>query len=230
MSFATQVLDFYFSLPNSFTPPNGVETIFPFENPETRRVMEIFFNKYYADDNPRTLIFGINPGRHGAGITGIGFTDPILLEEKCGIANTLERRSELSAQFICEVVDAYGGPEKFYGDFLFTTVLPFGLLKNGKNYNYYDDKETLAYFDGFIKESIKKQMAFDGARKDIVCIGQGKNLKYLETLNKEEKLFERIDVIPHPRWVMQYRRKEKEKYIQTYIDTLVAAKEGREHA
>ena len=230
MSFATQVLDFYFSLPNSFTPPNGVETIFPFENPETRRVMELFFNKYYADDNPRTLIFGINPGRHGAGITGIGFTDPILLEEKCGIANTLERRSELSAQFICEVVDAYGGPEKFYGDFLFTTVLPFGLLKNGKNYNYYDDKETLAYFDGFIKESIKKQMAFDGARKGIVCIGQGKNLKYLETLNKEEKLFERIDVIPHPRWVMQYRRKEKEKYIQTYIDTLVAAKEGREHA
>jgi len=228
--FSSQILDFYFSLPNSFTPSNGVETIFPFENPETRRVMEIFFNKYYADDNPRTLIFGINPGRHGAGITGIGFTDPILLEEKCGIANILERRSELSAQFICEVVDAYCGPEKFYGDFLFTTVLPFGLLKNGKNYNYYDDKETLAYFDGFIKESIKKQMAFEGAQKGIVCIGQGKNLKYLETLNKEEKLFERIDVIPHPRWVMQYRRKEKEKYIQTYIDTLVAAKEGRNHA
>jgi len=227
VSFATQILDFYFSLPNSFIPPNGVETIFPFENPETRRVMELFFNTYYADDNPRTLIFGINPGRHGAGITGIGFTDPILLEEKCGIANTLERRSELSAQFICEVVDAYGGPEKFYGDFLFTTVLPFGLLKNGKNYNYYDDKETLAYFDGFIKESIKKQMAFDEARKGIVCIGQGKNLKYLETLNKEEKLFEGIGVIPHPRWVMQYRRKEKEKYIQVYIDTLVAAKEGK---
>jgi len=227
--YAEEILDFYFSLPNSFTPPNGVERIFPFENPETRRVMEIFFNTYYADDDPRTLIFGINPGRHGAGITGIGFTDPILLEEKCGIANTLERRSELSAQFICEVVDAYGGPEKFYGDFLFTTVLPFGLLKNGKNYNYYDDKETLAYFDGFIKECIKKQMMFDGARRGIVCIGQGKNLKYLETLNKEEKLFERIDVIPHPRWVMQYRRKEKEKYIQTYIDTLVAAKEGEKH-
>jgi hypothetical protein len=25
-------------------------------------------------------------------------------------------------------------------------------------------------------------------------------------------------VIPHPRWVMQYRRKEKEKYIQVYLD------------
>ncbi len=224
MSLAEQILDFYFSLPITFTPPNGVEVIFPFDNPETRRVMELFFTKYYRDNNPRTLIFGINPGRHGAGITGIGFTDPVLLEEKCGIANTLERRSELSAQFICEAVDAYGGPEKFYGDFLFTTVLPFGLLKNGKNYNYYDDKETLAYFDAFIRESIQKQISFEGVCPNIVCIGQGKNLKYLEALNDERKLFTQIDVIPHPRWVMQYRRKEKQKYIDAYIEVLSKAR------
>ncbi len=184
--------------------------------------MEIFFQKYYNDDKARTLIFGINPGRHGAGITGIGFTDPILLEEKCGIANTLEHRSELSAQFICEVVEAYGGPESFYGDFLFTTVLPFGLLKNGKNYNYYDDKETLACFEPFIIESIRKQMAFENVSRKIICIGQGKNLKFLEKLNKEYGLFESIDVIPHPRWVMQYRRKEKEKYTQVYLDVFRA--------
>jgi len=34
------------------------------------------------------------------------------------------------------------------------------------------------------------------------------------------KLFDSISVIPHPRWVMQYRRKEKEKYIQVYLDVL----------
>jgi len=196
---------------------NGVEAIFPFDTPETKRVMEIFFHKYYDDTKERRLIFGINPGRHGAGITGIGFTDPILLEEKCGIANTLERRNELSAQFICEVVEAYGSPEAFYGDFLFTTVLPFGLLKDGKNYNYYDDKETLAYFEPFIIESIQRQMAFEDVSRHIVCIGQGKNLKFLESLNKRYELFESISVIPHPRWVMQYRRKEKQKYIGEYL-------------
>jgi len=224
MLFAEQVLNFYFTLPHTFHPPRGVEVIFPFDTPETRRVMEVFYNKYYADTRKRTLIFGINPGRHGAGITGIGFTDPILLEEKCGIANTLERRSELSAKFICEVVEAYGSPETFYGDFLFCTVLPFGLLKKGKNYNYYDDKETLAYFEPFIIESLQKQMAFEHVSRNIVCIGQGKNLKFLESLNRRYDLFDRIEVIPHPRWVMQYRRKEKEKYIGEYLRVLNAVR------
>ncbi|SFV68072.1 hypothetical protein MNB_SV-10-1583 [hydrothermal vent metagenome] len=73
--------------------------IFPFDKPGSRRVMEIFYLKDYDDENPRTLLLGINPGRNGAGVTGIGFTDPILLEEKCGIANTLEKRSELSGFF-----------------------------------------------------------------------------------------------------------------------------------
>jgi hypothetical protein len=186
--------------------------------------MALFYRKYYSDERQRTLIFGINPGRHGAGITGIGFTDPVLLEARCGIASTLERRSELSAQFICDVVEAYGGPEMFYGDFLFTTVLPFGLLKAGKNYNYYDDKETLAAFEPFIIESIKAQMGYANVSRDIVCIGQGKNLKFLEKLNQEQGLFDSISVIPHPRWVMQYRRKEKGKYIENYIEVLTFAK------
>ena len=220
MALSEEILDFYFHLPKEHQVPNGVEVIFPFDQAETRRVMETFYRKYYDDEDSRTLIFGINPGRHGAGITGIGFTDPILLEKKCGIPNTLERRSELSANFICEVVEAYGGPEIFYGDFLFTTVLPFGLLRNGKNYNYYDDKETLAYFEPLIVQSIQKQMAFSHVNRKIICIGQGKNLKYLRKLNDQYGLFENIDVIPHPRWVMQYRRKEKEKYIGAYLDVL----------
>lgn len=220
MSLADEILNFYFSLPQTFSPPNGIEVIFPFDNPETRRVMEIFYRKYYDNGAPRTLLFGINPGRNGAGLTGIGFTDPILIEEKCGIANTLEKRSELSASFICDVVEAYGGPEVFYGDFLFSTVLPFGLLRNGKNYNYYDDKETLAYFEPLITESIGKQMAFPSIQRKIATVGQGKNLACLERLNKQHGFFESIEILPHPRWVMQYRRKEKEKYIEHYLDVL----------
>jgi len=218
MQLSDRILDFYFSLPKAFNPPNGVKIIYPYDNPETRRVMEAFYSKYYDDTRPRTLLFGINPGRYGAGLTGVGFTDPILIEEKCGIANSLEKRSELSAAFICEVVDAYGGPERFYGDFLFSTVLPFGLLKNGKNYNYYDDKETLRYFEPLIVESIHKQMAYPNISCRIATIGQGKNLAYLKELNTRYNFFDAIEVLPHPRWVMQYRRKEKEKYIGGYLD------------
>ncbi len=220
MKLSEQILDFYFSLPKNFSPPNGVEIIYPYDIPETRRVMETFYRKYYDDTRPRRLLFGINPGRHGAGLTGVGFTDPILMEEKCGIANALEKRSELSANFICEVVDAYGGSEAFYGDFLFTTVLPFGLLRNGKNYNYYDDKKTLEYFEPLIVESIKKQIAYPNVSRHIATVGQGKNLAYLKALNIRYNFFDRIEVLPHPRWVMQYRRKEKEKYIQTYLEVL----------
>ncbi len=220
MKLSEQILDFYFSLPKNFSPPNGVEIIYPYDIPETRRVMETFYRKYYDDTRPRRLLFGINPGRHGAGLTGVGFTDPILMEEKCGIANALEKRSELSANFICEMVDAYGGPEAFYGDFLFTTVLPFGLLRNGKNYNYYDDKKTLEYFEPLIVESIKKQIAYPNVSRHIATVGQGKNLAYLKALNIRYNFFDRIEVLPHPRWVMQYRRKEKEKYIQTYLEVL----------
>ncbi len=220
MQFSEQILDFYFSLQKDFDPPNGVEIIYPYDKPETRRVMEAFYGKYYSDTRPRTLLFGINPGRHGAGLTGVSFTDPILIEEKCGIANTLEKRSELSANFICEVVDAYGKPEMFYGDFLFTTVLPFGLLRNGKNYNYYDDKATLHYFEPLIVESIRKQMAYPNVIRRIATVGQGKNLVYLKEFNARYDFFDTIEVLPHPRWVMQYRRKEKEKYIEVYLEVL----------
>ena len=83
---AESILDFYFSLQKPTNLPEGVEVIFPFDNAETRRVMELFYRKYYRDDRCRTLLFGINPGRFGAGLTGVGFTDPILIQSKCGIA------------------------------------------------------------------------------------------------------------------------------------------------
>ena len=45
-----------------------------------------------------TLILAINPGRLGAGVTNIAFTDPVHLERDCGIANDFPKREELSAQ------------------------------------------------------------------------------------------------------------------------------------
>ena len=218
MTFSKQILDFYFNLPKELPLPNGVEIIYPFNNVETKRVMETFFNKYYADNRPRTYLVGINPGRLGSGITGIGFADAYHLDKYCDIPNSFDKRVEISAAFMFEVIEAYGGVEKFYKDFFFTTVMPLGLLRNDKNYNYYDDLETQTVLEPFIEETLLKQMSFPQAKPDIICVGQGKNLKYLKAFNDKHHCFNSIEVVPHPRWVMQYRRKEKQKYIDTYLE------------
>ena len=102
-----------------------------------------------------------------------------------------------------EVMEAYGGVEKFYKDFFFTTTMPLGLLKEGKNYNYYDDMETQSALEAFITETLLKQMSFPQAKPNIICVGTGKNFKYLKIFNDKHKCFESIEVVPHPRWVMQ---------------------------
>ena len=220
MTFSEQILDFYFTLPRTLPLPDGVESIYPFDHAETRKVMQQFFEKYYADTHPRTYLVGINPGRFGSGITGVGFTDAYHLEHSCDIPNSLDKRVEISAAFMFEVIEAYGGAEKFYKDFFFTTVMPLGLLKHDKNYNYYDDKETQTALEPFIKETLLKQLSFPQAKPNIICVGTGKNLKYLKEFNEKHHCFESIDVVPHPRWVMQYRRKEKAKYIDVYLAAL----------
>jgi hypothetical protein len=217
MTLAKQILDFYFSLPKDLKLPKGITTIYPYDDVETKRVMKLFFEKYYADNNPRGFLVGINPGRFGSGITGIGFTDAVTLEKFCDIPNSFDKRVEVSATFIFEVIEAYGGVEKFYKDFYITSVMPMGLLKDGKNYNYYDDVKTQDSLEKFIKQSMDKQLAFGEYRRDIICIGQGKNLKYLEAYNKKHEVFDKILTVPHPRWVMQYKRKEKSKHIETYL-------------
>jgi hypothetical protein len=224
ISFSEQILDFYFNLPQTLPLTEGVELIYPWKDPEVQEVMQTFFHKYYDDTHPRTYLIGINPGRLGSGVTGIGFTDSYHLEAYCDIPNSFDKRKEASATFMFEVIAAYGGVEAFYKDFFFTTTMPLGLLKNGKNYNYYDDKETLDSLEPFIEETLLQQMSFTRKKPTIICVGQGKNLKYLQAFNARHDCFESIEVVPHPRWVMQYRRKEKEKYIEMYLEILTKVK------
>ena len=85
------------------------------------------------------------------------------------------------------------------------------------NYNYYDSRElTHAVYD-FMVESLQTQLAF-GINTDICfCFGTGKNEKFLRELNGSYHFFNRIVALEHPRYIMQYKAKTKQAYIDKYI-------------
>ena len=115
--------------------PNGFKVINPFiENPETMVVMKKFYDKFYNDDNIRKFIIGINPSRHGAGVTGVPFTDTKRLDSECGIKMESAYTHEVSSDSMYDVINALGGPEKFYKHFYINSPFPLALYreKNGK--------------------------------------------------------------------------------------------------
>jgi hypothetical protein len=218
-TFAQKAIAFHQNLKLEL-PETGIEVLNPFLQEKVMEHVSEFFMKYFNDDRPRTFLFGINPGRFGAGITGISFTDPVNLQEKCGIANNFEKRHELSSQFIYEVIDAYGGVKPFYDQFFMTAISPLGFVKEGKNINYYDEKPLKEMCTPFIEKQMISQLKIGANRKLAICIGGGKNLKYFQKLNERLGLFDDVLPLDHPRFVMQYRRKSKDQYVKKYLDTL----------
>ena len=198
--------------------PADVQMLLPFEDNSVKQIAKSFFSKFYNDNQKRRLILGINPGRFGAGVTGIAFTDPIRLKNILGIKNNLTQKAELSSQFIYQMIESYGGVLKFYSDFFISAVCPIGFIKDGKNLNYYDDRTLQKNLTEFIIKSLRAQIEF-GCSTDIVyCLGDGKNYKFLESLNRDENFFSRIIPLPHPRYIMQYKRKSIDRYVTLYLE------------
>jgi len=192
----------------------------PYQDPAAWRLCEQFYTQYYADAVSRVIVLGINPGRFGGGITGIPFTDPLTLEIECGIPNTLQKKTELSAEFIYRMIRAHGGPVQFYQRFYISALSPLGFTQDGKNLNYYDNKELEMKVTPFIIESLRAQLGF-GIRHDVCfCLGEGQNFKFLSQLNSSHHFFERIIPLAHPRFIMQYRRKKIDEYVADYREKM----------
>jgi hypothetical protein len=217
---ANKILQFYKSLPSDWILPPDIELLYPFDQPDTWDCVTQFYNKYFNDDQPRTLILGINPGRFGAGVTGIPFTDPKTLLEECNIDNPFPKKYELSAIFIYEIIDAYGGKERFYNDFFISSVCPLGFIKNGVNINYYDEKPVSEAVKPHIVEMMHRHIEVAGNTQRVYSLGKGLNYKFLKKLNDEHAFFDEVIPLPHPRWVMQYRRKSKDVIRDEIIDLL----------
>lgn len=224
MTFADKVTRFIkeLSYTGSRLPPE-IRVMNPYRESEgTMAIAEAFYHKFYNDNEPRSLILGINPGRFGAGVTGIPFTDSKRLISECKIPYSGKATHEPSSVFVYEMIHAFGGAEAFYKKFYINSVCPLGFTKSSeigkeKNYNYYDSSELMASVKDFIIDNIKKQIAL-GVRTDTCfCFGAGKNESYLRRLNQEHHFFGKIIALEHPRFIVQYRSANRKFYIDKYI-------------
>ena len=202
--------------------PDGISVMNPYRDyGHVLHWTDAFYKRFYGDLNPRRLILGINPGRLGAGQTGIPFTDSKRLWTYFRLGSPDELTHEASAAFVYRMIDAYGGVNEFYGRFLVSSICPLGFVqdKNGKqiNYNYYDSAQLQKAVTPFIVQCMEEQLSCSIDSSVVYCLGTGKNYKFLAQLNEEHKWFHAIVPLEHPRFIMQYKSSRVEEYIQKYL-------------
>lgn len=228
-SFGQKVIAYNRNLKYEKPLPQGFKVLNPYlDNPETMEVMSQFYDKYYSDQLIRRLILGINPGRLGAGTTGVPFTDTKKLREVCGIQMTSVQTHEVSAIFVYDMIAAYGGATSFYRDFYINSIFPLAIVRKTKtgwlNANYYDDKNLFESVEDFMIQSVKDHIRLGIDTSEVFVWGK-KNAAYFEKINKQGRLFDKVTVLEHPRYIQQYKTKQKKFYIQKYLQAFHQEKE-----
>ncbi len=217
--YADRLLHFLTTFAPPAELPPSVTAANPYVTEPSRGLLAAFAQKFYADDRPRVALLGINPGRFGGGTTGIAFTDPVALADACGIATDLPRRRELSSEFVYRFIGALGGPTAFYEHFYLGSAYPQVLLKDGLNHNYYDSPALIRTLWPQLLESLRQQAAI-GFRRDVVVSLGRRNAQFLRKLNQELHLFDEVIELDHPRFIMQYKRRQLAEYTAEYVATL----------
>ena len=228
--FANRMKNFNRSLHLNTVLPQDIDVLNPFrENPQTLAFSDAFYQKYYTDSNQRSAIFGINPGRFGGGLTGVPFTDFKRLQQVCGVDAKGATSHEPSSEFIYQMIAALGGADHFYLNFYINSVCPLGfIVHKGNNrwinYNYYDDKALFAAAKPFIVSTMKQQIALGLHTEECFCLGK-KNAQFFKIINNEHGFFKIITELPHPRYIIQYKRKQMDVFIDEYVQKLSGAVE-----
>jgi len=221
-TFADRVINFNTHLAYNQSLPKGFDVLNPYmDNPETMEVMRAFYHKFYNDNRQRKFIIGINPSRHGAGVTGVPFTDTKRLESECGIAMKSAHTHEISSVFMYDMIQQYGGVAKFYNDFYINSPFPLAIVRkasDGKwlNANYYDEDTLFKSVKDYMIATLKKHIALGVDTQKVFVLGK-KNATFLQKLNKEATLFGEMVVLEHPRFIQQYKSKEKQLYIDKFL-------------
>ncbi|MFD1630968.1 SMUG2 DNA glycosylase family protein [Pseudopedobacter beijingensis] len=227
MSFADKIIEFNRSLDYTGKLPDNFRVLNPYtDNPETMQVMQQFYHKYYNDSRQRKFIIGINPSRNGAGVTGVPFTDTKRLRDVCSITMTSAHTHEISSVFMYDMINAYGSAESFYKQFYINSPFPLAIIRKVKdgnwlNANYYDDRHLFAMVKDFMIQSLKNHIKLGLDTSEVYVLGK-KNADFIDKLNKSEKLFERMVILEHPRYIQQYKSRDKQFYIDKYLQAFYA--------
>lgn len=224
-SFGDKVIHFNKELNFTGALPEGFQVLNPYmDNPETMEVMKQFYKKFYSDTEQRKFIVGINPSRHGAGVTGVPFTDTKRLESICGIKMDSAHTHEISSVFMYDMIQEFGGASAFYKQFYINSPFPLAIVRKTKegnwlNANYYDDSNLFEMVKDFMILTLRNHISLGLDTSEVYLLGK-KNALFIQKLNKEAHLFDHLKVLEHPRYIQQYKSKEKQLYIDKYILTL----------
>lgn len=126
---------------------------------EQADLVRSYYKKYYSKPGHRIVFCGINPGKYGAGITGVPFID------FHGISRLLpghdREEKERTAQFMLSIIEEYGAGE--FQDAVYLTNLSwYGFQRDGRNLNYYILPRNVRhhFIESFVEEMKIVQPSF----------------------------------------------------------------------
>ena len=229
---AQKILEFYDSLKNAgINLPEKYRLINSLTGANQRQITQItqithrFYHRYYHDNKRRFMILGSSPAQRGTALTGVPFEDVNHLQEDTGIFINAFGANKRSSSFLYEVMEKYGGRQKFYKQFYMNFVCPLGIEKinlkgNWVNCNYYENAALKKCLHPFIVDSLRCQIDFNIDTTVCFCIGSGENFKFLTNINNKYHFFDTIVPLEHPRFIMQYNADRKEEFMQKYVNAL----------
>src|SRR5690606_19131818 len=206
LSFGQKVINFNIKLQYSDTLPEGFAVLNPYHsNPETLKVMQAFYDKFYNDNSIRKFIIGINLSRVGTGVSGIPFTDTKRLKSGCGIEMESETTHDNLNVFMYDMIAAVGGAYLFYKSFYINSPFPLAIVHQTKNKgwvnaNYYDEPKLFEAVKPFMIKSMKEQIKLSLDTDKVYILGK-RNAFFINQLNKEAKLFDKAIILEHPRYI-----------------------------
>jgi uracil-DNA glycosylase len=169
-----------------------------------------FWQTYYGDSVSRVVICGINPGRHGAGKTGIPFVD---FQSLAQLITGVDRQdSERSAKFFFQVVRQFG-VEDFFNSFYVTNVSSVGFMRDGKNLNHNELPESALTV---VERNFMQEMAIIQPTH-VISLGEVVQNSVRTLLPASVDCSMRL---PHPAWVTSYRGKEMHEWTNRYLSML----------
>lgn len=159
----------------------------------------------------RVVLCGINPGKNGAGKTGIPFLDFNSVSQLLSGIGQDDR--ERSAQFILSVIKEIGS-ETFFRNVYMTNISWFGFTKEGNNSRYYKLPSPLSttFTDSFIAE-------MDIVQPKVIVPLSEEVEKTLKQMIRDGRLqYPIVERLPHPYYCSI--GKNAIRYKQVYVNKI----------